>query len=404
MSTRHLLLCVPLLCACPSEDPSGGGGGGGTDSGEDAFPASGNQPAEDEWTLEIDQPFDPAVVQSLIIGGLEHADNFANRGDIAVQYAATDRITVEMRRFTSASNATGAQQDFDRLNIWAYETAGSPNRPDQMDAADACIDPSGQAPWRDGCQIRVYYDGLVQLARSGADFRVTLPKGFAGALGLGTEDNDADPDYQDRATVCVEDLAGSADVFLGAGEAFVSLATDLNPFPLCTAEDISACEQSGWQLGCPCLATQAVGTRTIVRSGDGQAADITVDVPEDLWARYTLRNEADGMEVGNEVDPGALCVASVSAGSGVLLPSATTDPTQAPWFNDGLLNQPPNGVQGAGYGITLLSDRCEVVLGTEYPEDFEGDGNGADQEAHERGNLSVCAGCVRTLGCEALTE
>ncbi len=38
------------------------------------------------------------------------------------------------------------------------------------------------------------------------------------------------------------------------------------------------------------------------------------------------------------------------------------------------------------------------------PEDFGGMGNGDQQEAHERGNLSVCAGCVRAVGCEGLVE
>lgn len=402
MFSRRLILCAPLLlCACPSEDPTGGGD---TDGDADLFPFEGNQPAQDEWTLEIDQPFDPAVVQNLIIGGTEHADNFANRGNITVQYAATDRITVEMRRFTSASDASDAQADFDRLSLWAFETGGNPAPPDQMNAADQCVDPNGNAQWRDGCQIRVYYDGLVQLSRSGADFRVTLPQSFTGELELGTEDNDADPDYQDRGNVCVEGLAGSAEVDLGAGQAFISLAADLNPFPSCSAEEISACEQAGWVSGCPCLAVAGVGTSMIVRGGDGQAADITVDVPEQLWGRYNLRNEADGMEPGNESDPGALCVAEVSAGSGILVPSESTDLTQSPWINDGLLNQPPNGGTGAGYGITLQSDRCEVVLGTEHPEDFVGIGNGEDQEANERGNLSICAGCVRTVGCEALME
>ncbi|MBV1858700.1 MAG: hypothetical protein KUG77_09840 [Nannocystaceae bacterium] len=61
-------------------------------------------------------------------------------------------------------------------------------------------------------------------------------------------------------------------------------------------------------------------------------------------------------------------------------------------------------MQGAGYGITLQPDLGEVVLCTEHAEDFAGMGNGEDQEAHERGNLSICAGCVRTMGCDALVE
>ena len=360
---------------------------------------------QDDWTVEIDQPFDAVAVQTLVIGGSQYADNFANRGNITVQYAATDRIRVQMRRFTSASDQSGADADFDRLSLWAYQTLGNPSPPSQMDASLGCIDPDGQAQWRDGCQIRVYYDGQVQLGRSGADFRVTLPETFTGDLVLGTEDNDADPDYQDRGNVCVEGLAGSGEIELGAGQAFVSLAADLNPFPICASEDIQACEEAGWISSCPCLALAGVGNTLVVRGGDGRAADATVDVPEQLWGRYSLRNEMDGQDSDPDAPDGAGCVSSVDAGSGVLLPAESTDLSAAPWLNEGLLNQPPEpGLQGAGYGITLQSDRCEVVLGTEHPEDFGGTGNGDQQEAHERGNLSVCAGCVRAVGCEGLVE
>ncbi len=343
MLTRRLLLCAPVLCACPTEEPADGSGD--TDAGSAALPFDGSQPVDDAWTLEIDQPFDPVAVQTLVIGGAEYADNFANRGNITVLYADTDRITVQMRRFTFASDASDAQADFGRLSLWAYETLGNPSPPGQMNPAEGCVDLSGQAAWRDGCQIRVYYDGLNQIARSGADFRVTLPRTFTGALVLGTEDNDADPDYQDRGNVCVEGLAGSAEVDLGAGEAFVSLAADINPFPLCTAADITACEDAGWRSGCPCLAVQGVGNNLIVRGGDGQAADATVDVPEPLWGRYNLRNEGDGMDPNNEADAGALCVASVEAGSGILSPADNTDLVQAPWRNDGLA-QPASGAGG----------------------------------------------------------
>ncbi len=216
--------------------------------------------------LEIDQPFDAAAVQTLVIGGSEYADNLRTAG--------TSLCSTRRRidpgpdaAATSASGQSAADADFDRLSLWAYETLGNPSPPSQMDASQGCIDPDGQAQWRDGCQIRVYYDGQVQLGRSGADFRVTLPETFTGDLVLGTEDNDADPDYQDRGNVCVEGLAGSGEIELGAGQAFVSLAADLNPFPICASEDIQACEEAGWISSCPCLALAGVGNSLVVRGG-----------------------------------------------------------------------------------------------------------------------------------------
>lgn len=387
------LLCVALvLCACPQEDPPATGD---TD-GQNLF--DGPAPIEDGWELALDQPFDAAAVQELIVGGTEHDENFANRGDVSVVYAETDRIQVEIRRFSNALSQADAQDDFDRLSLWAYATGGNPSAPADMDPADACLDPGGQAAWRDGCQLRIYYDGLVQPSRTGADIRVTLPRTFTGSLVVATEDNAADPDYHDRSTVCIDALAGSAEVDLGAGEAFVTLAEDVTPFPLCSEAEVEACEASAWAQGCDCLLAQGQASALSVRSGPGQPADATVDVPASLWGRYNLINMMEGQDPDDE-SPGGHCESIVDAGPGVMLSDGTNLDAE-PWLNQGLLNQPPApALVGAGYGISLQTDRCEVVTSTDGPADFVGEGLGETQDTVERGNLRICAGCLQDSAC-----
>lgn len=387
MRLRPLLSCALLLCACPVEEPPVGGDTDGP-SFED-----GPAPVEDEWEPLVDQPFDASAVQTLIVGGKETSDNFANRGDITVVYEDTDRIRVDIRRFTQALSQAEADGDFGRLSLWAYATSGNPSPPPDMDPADLCFDPSGDTAWQDGCQIRIYYDGLVQPSRTGADIRITLPQSFTGELSVTTEDNAADPDYHDRSEVCIESLAGSADVELGAGEAFVTLADDVTPFPLCSDAEVEACEAVGWIQGCDCLLTQGQASSLAIRSGDGQAANATVDVPESLWGRYNMVNMMDGQDPDDD-SPGAHCKSTVDAGPGVM-GDVGLDLENAPWVNTGLLNQPPApALNGAGYGFSLTTDRCEVVTTTQSPDDFVGQGNGELQDTTERGNLSICAGCL----------
>ncbi len=391
---RRVSLCLVFLCACGPEDPTSGGDTDGVSFDD------GAQPIEDVWRLEVDQPFDAAAVQSFVVGGVESNGNFANRGDVQVTFAETDRIRVEVRRFTFASSQAEADGDFDRLSLWAFASAGTSNPPDQMDAESACIDPDGAAPWADGCQLRLFYDGQSQAIRSGADLRITLPRAFTGSLEVETEDNDADSDYHDRADVCIEGLLGSADVQLGAGQAFVMLDPAITPFPGCSADEIAACEAASWVAGCPCLNANGAASSLIVRSGGNQAADATVDVPEDLWARYNLRNEMDGQVPGDET-PGAACPAQVDAGAGSI--QAIDFDTNTPWLNTGNVNQPPEpALQGAGYSVTLESDRCEVVTFTDSPDDYVGEGQGATQATAERGNLRVCAGCLANATCADL--
>jgi hypothetical protein len=377
-------------------------------------------PWRDAWRTVIDQPFPlvdadgSLVIGSLQIGGIEEGDNFANRGDVLVRYAETPRITVEMRRFTMAGDEATAEEDFDALEVWAYAGSGSPAPPDELDPADDCRDPEGAAPWSDGCSIRVYYGGQSQLARSGADLRVTIPRGWLGDLEVVTEDNDADSDYHNRGNVCVEGAAGNVDIALGSGMAFVVLADELLETPLCPATDVAQCDAVGWDpAACPCLNGSApfgFGT-TKIASHSGRASDMVVDLPAALWSTVYLTNAGAGQitQQGTNVcdeAAGACCEASVDPSVGMFEIDEVTvgqESTRRPWLNKGDVNLPsPAATRGAGYGVRLESAECQAITGTDDPEAFVGRGNGIEQESVERGNLLVCSGCVRTQSCDDL--
>jgi hypothetical protein len=346
-----------------------------------------------------------------VVGGVLEGENFANRGDVIVRYADKPNNTVEMRRFTMAPTEALAQEDFEALAIWAYETSSSPKSPQQMDPADECRDPSGATPWRNGCQIRVYYEGLTQLARSGADLRVTLPAAWIGDLEVATEDNDGDADFHNRGNVCVEGLAGSANVTLGSGLAYVVLADEVTPAPTCPPDDVAACEVAGWDPNvCPCLNEAFAFGRTSIVTHDGSAADMVVDLPPDLWSAAFLLNQGPGQTMAASSNAcsegeGACCDAIVDASVGVYTMDASIgdESTRVPWRNQGTINFPGGpAVLGAGYNVRLESKACQSVTSTEDPEDFVGAGEGTTQETEERGNLELCAGCLRGTACEDL--
>ncbi len=368
------------------------------------------QPFRDEWREVINQPFstfdaEGAVnIGSLQIGGTESSDNFANRGDVIVEFADTDRIIVEMRKFTMADSQELADADFDKLSIWA-STGNTPPPPFNLDEEDNCLDPDGVTEWQDGCQVRVFYDGQTQVARSGADLRVTIPNDFIYDLTVVTEDNDEDADYQNRGNVCVQDLPGSADISLANGEAFVILDEGMNEMPECPAADVQTCIDVGWDASmCPCLINSFSFSQTKVTALDAQASSATVDMPSggNFWVGYSLRNDGDN-DPNDDSGPGALCTAVVEDSVGSIAIDDSIDLDQNPSSNRGAINYPGEpATVGAGYSIQLTSDACADVQGTEDPSDFVGVGNGSEQESAERGNLSVCAGCLRASSCRDL--
>ncbi|MCX4240413.1 hypothetical protein [Paraliomyxa miuraensis] len=363
-------------------------------------------PFRDGWVVEVDADFvhtdaeGTRAIFDMTVGGREDGDNFANRGDIIVTFdGPPNRILVEMRRFTFSTNQEAADLDFDDLSLWAF--ASSTGRPQDQDPADDC---SGS--WQNACQVRVYFDGLSQLERSGADLRVTLPPDYRQKINIVTQDNIEEEDYLNRGNVCVSNLFASANIETESGKVWAQLARDVNPAPKCSLEQIDKCENwtvddgmgndvpAAWAPECDCI---AVGGgefgRLAIDSRDETAADIVVDVPDGLWASIKAENQGDGQE-----EAGDHCEAKVEVAN---FERAETG-NDFSWQAFGNANYPGMpAIGGAGFSINAISSSCEPVAYTERPEDFVGTGKGEDQDSEERGNVTVCTNCI-TQSCSEL--
>lgn len=371
-------------------------------------------PYRDGWEVEAEVPFQyldsdgvPQITSITIGNSAPVSDNFMNRGDVIVKFADTDNITIEMRRFTMATNEDLAQEDYDALQLWAYSS--STGRPQDQDPEDDCT----EGAWQNDCRILVYYDGQTQLQRSGADLRITLPKEYRQTLDIATADNDTDSDYHNRSDVCVEGLNASVDVELGNAQAFIILAEETTPMPRCPAADIATCEgwpdgsgSEAWASECPCVAGIGEFGQVNVSSLDAASSDVTVDLPANLWAAMRMNNEATGQDRSAGCDasePDGTCCANVDVPGYEVDPAIGDDSTRDPWTNQGFLNQPSDtAVLGAGFSVRLTSKECAPVTSTARPEDFVGKGEGSTQRVDERGNLNVCSGCIRATGCDGL--
>lgn len=357
------------------------------------------RPFRDDWRVEADLDFvhtDAAgipLIFDLSIGGPETGDNFANRGDVIVNFdGPPNRILVELRRFTFHISESDAQQDYDDLSLWAFSSGLG--RPQDQDPADDCV----ASGWHNGCSIRVYFDGLSQLQRSGADIRVTLPADYRQQITVATEDNDEEEDYLNRGNVCISNLHASASVQTQSGNVWVSLAPDATPAPRCTLAQIEACEawtvedENGvpipapWSPECDCISVGAGEFGVLdIDNEDGARSNVTVDVPAGLWASIRAENLAEGQDVA-----GDHCDASVTV--------PDFEPAELgndfPWEAFGSASYPGGpAILGAGFFIQARSSDCGEVSFTEDPEDYVGE-DGAAQPTEERGNLEVCSGCI----------
>jgi hypothetical protein len=333
-------------------------------------------------------------ISSILVGGKEYDDNFANRGDVVVKMNGPEgMILVEMRKFTFAESDEKAQNDFDRLEPWIWSAnPTSPKQPSEItDETADCIN----AGWQEGCGIRVWYNGQIQPQRLGADIRVTLPASYRHGVTIITQDNIVEDAYQDRGSVCVENVNANLDVKLASGEAFVIGAPELTPGPGCSPAEITACEEymkdgmpAAWAPECPC---QEFG-HIVVESQDAGSANITVDVPPTLWASMNLENKA--------MDPAA-CTATLAGLPDAVIDDTTTD---KPHQVRGEINHPSDdAIAGGGYNVRTSSEGCSPVRFAESPEDYPGELNEDEQESEDRGNLVVCGdGCLRASTCEDL--
>ncbi len=376
---------------------------GGTDGDVEALcegPGLVNVPFRDQWRQEVDAAFDHGggAITSVTIGGPEYESNFANRGDVIVLYdAPPDRIVVEMRRFTFGASEVSAQDDFDALSLWAYNSAyDTPQPPAEMLLKHDCV-ASGQ--WKNECAIRVYYDGQSQLVRSGADLRVHLPSDYAGAVNVYTEDNDAEGQYLNRGNVCVDGARGSMDIAMQNGVAFVKVADDVTPTPTCPADLVAECdawESGAWASNCPCIDQGHAFAGVKVTTSPPGAADVTVDVPAGLWASVRMSNDAPGQD---QEDPALHCEADLELPNLTYISLAGND---FPWQSTALSNLPSDqATLGAGFFVHLTSNGCGPVAAVENPEDYDCDPS-ADPPSVERGNLRTCQDCLGASSCADL--
>lgn len=387
-----LALVAPALAGCET-------GGDGV---------SERLPYRDAWRVAADVDFihispDDGSVQifDLSIGGRLSNDNFANRGDVIVNFdGPDDRILVEMRKFTQNASQEAADDDFANLSLWAFTS--SLGRPQDQDPEDDCV----VSGWQNGCAIRVYYDGLSQLQRAGADLRVTLPANYRRKITVTTEDNVADDDYFNRGDVCISNLFASADVETQSGNVWVNLNREASPAPRCTTEQIQACEDwtvedadgnqvaAPWAPECDCI---AVGGgefgRLAIENRDDSSSNVTIDIPSDLWASIRAENTGEGQSSAGE-----FCEATIS------VPDIELEPTgnDFEWQASASANYPGEpAIRGAGFSIQAASSQCSPVAHTGSPAEFVGVDNGDDQASSERGNIEVCSGCI-TQSCDEL--
>jgi len=392
-STIALALATAGMTGCPAPPNTG----------------SDRSPFRTAWEMATEQDFihvgEDGVAQifSLTLGGRESNDNFANRGDVIVNFdGPANRILIEIRKFTFSPNEDSANADFDALSLWAFTS--SLGRPQDQDAEDDCM----ASGWQNDCEVRVYYDGLSQLRRSGADLRVTLPADYRQRISVITQDNTEDEDYLNRGNVCINNLFASADIETESGNVWVSLAPDTYPSPKCSSAQIEACETwtvedemgnevaAPWAPECDCIAVGGGEFGLLsIDNRDDSSSNITVDVPANLWTSINAQNKGDSQEASGEH-----CEAIVS------VPNATADDTgnDFPWqakFNANYPGEP--AIMGAGFTIQASSNACGPVASTEAPADFVGLGMGDTQDSSERGNIEICSDCI-VQSCDELVQ
>ena len=336
-------------------------------------------PFVDDWETVATLP--AAQFGLISVGDTITSDNFANRGDVEILYVAgTDAITIEMQRFTVAESEAEADENFAKMQYWGYALS-SPEPPAADNELDQCINPDPDVV--DRCYIRNYYDGQTQPIRDGANFRVTVPEGWAGDVLVVTSDNLAEgvETYPDRSNVTVDGLNGNLEVELDSGNVAVRMDPNIAHFAGCSNSD--TCEADGFPMGCGC----SVPTNVLVENRVGQASNITVDVgAADNWYTMILENRGDFSASDDFV-----CNATIDCSpfaDCAINEEYAGDPAQ----ERAEINFPDNGMaaEGAGIRIALTSEDCANITYADGPED-----HGSDALPEEkRGEVQVCIGCL----------
>lgn len=372
-------------------------------------------PYRDQWRTEHEGAFEAydgegnPVISDLQIGSaLGSADNFINRGDVIVQFdGAPNTIKIEFRRFTSAATQSDAEANFEKVQLWAYNSStGSPKKPGDMDEADRCggRDVNGVAnPWSDGCAILVYYTGYTQALRSGADIRVTLPADYHQNLGIETSDNVIQNSYPNRGNVCVAGLDGAVDIEMQSGVAFVSVASS-TAYPSCTPALIEDCENfddpstpgpDAWSKDCGCIGQNYEPGRVRITSLEPASVDVVVDVHADLWTSFRAENAGEN-SLADKHCPST--VGGLGANGSIEYGDGGDDPNK-PWLRTGMANR-PSAAPAGGFQLDLMSNGCEPVDHVESPSDW--DAENSDPESDLRGKIEICSGCLAAKRCDEL--
>lgn len=330
----------------------------------------------------VDIPDDQ--VGTITIGGNAVDDNFINRGDVEVYLTGpSNRITIQMRKFTNAPDQAAADENFDKLDIWAYTAAVAP--PGEVDPETDCL-----PAWKNDCEVRAYFNGLTQPVRDGADFRVFLPADYTGAVRIVTEDMTVDEEYPARSDVRVVEGRGDIDISLESGVVEVQMADDITEAARCTQAQIEDCrtyenedgEPEPWNPMCAC--TAAVGEFTGVKavSRTEQPSNMTVQIPSGIWANAILQNTTQGLTPSSK----PLCMAETLCDE-----FDECDPNQEfPWKSNTEVNDPGDSApESAGFNVNLESAGCGAVLFVDGPEDF-----GSEPKTEDRGFLTVCSDCL----------
>lgn len=335
-------------------------------------------PYVDEWVTEAELP--AAQFTTLSIGDRLASDNFSNRGDVEVIYDAnTQVITVEMQRFTVASSLEDAQGAFDRMEYWGYNLV-TPEKPTDELMLDACDQITD--PLHDRCFIRAYYDGLFQPVRDGANFRITVPAGWAGDLDIVTSDNlDEGVDtYPDRSDVKVDGLNGNLSVDLDSGNVEVRMDPNIAHYAGCG--NSQACEDMDYVMGCGC----SEPTNVSIANKPGQASNITVDVgTADNWYTMILENRGTFSSSDDFV-----CNATIDCDA---FSDCVIDPDYAAQESQerAEINYPGvPAIEGAGIRISLISEACANIKYVDGPDDYDTD----PLPEEKRGELRACVGCL----------
>ena len=238
------------------------------------------------------------------------------------------------------------------------------------------------AEWQSSCYLRAWYDGQIQAARDGADFRVYLPAAWEGDVSVTTEDNVQESEtYPDRGDVIVKGARGNVEIEVENGTVTVEMADDMREVLNCDAAGIQACLDEGWPATCGCTDF----SRIAVDSGPGLSANISVDIPGHIWSTARLKNAQAGLTPSS--DP--LCEALVDCDGFNDCDIFTADPNK-PFEREVEFNDPGDlAVEGAGVSVNLTSNGCGIIPSVTGPEDFE---TGIAET--KRGDVSICTGCL----------